>query len=172
MTEGPGSKGVVLMSPSTYGRRVVVSFQVKPLVHEAICVVFLSASPVAGEEIDPGNDYDGNFNYWRGREASVRSYTAAFHTGYHQPNAFLIINPGPLELDKQTDTATEQQWYDVEYGRDEAKVWLKVNGELLLQGKDPDGDGLPPGRIGFRVRGPGDGSSAVLYRNVSIQEIP
>jgi len=169
LTEGPDSNGVVLLSPTTYGQHIVVDFQVKPLVHESICVVFLSASAVDGTEIQPAENYDGNFDYWRGPDAEVRSYTFAFHTSYHQPYAFLIINPGPVELDKQLDKATDQKWYHVQYGRDGAKIWLKVDGKVLLRAEDPNGEGLPDGHIGFRVRGPGDGSASVLYRNVSVR---
>lgn len=171
LTEGADSKGVVLLSPSTYGQRVVVTFEVKPLVHELICVLFLSASSIAGPEIDPGEDYDGNFDYWRGSQAQVSSYTFAFHTGFHQPYAFVIRNPGPVELDKRRDLAVEQRWYQVEFGREGKEVWLNVDGQELLRGVDPAEGGLPGGHIGFRIRGPGNGSAAALYRNVYIRDL-
>jgi len=171
LTEGAYSKGVVLLSPSTYGQRVVVTFEVKPLVHELICVLFLSASSIAGPEIDPGEDYDGNFDYWRGTQAQVSSYTFAFHTGFHQPYAFVIRNPGPVELDKRRDLAVEQRWYQVEFGREGKEVWLNVDGQELLRGVDPTEGALPGGHIGFRIRGPGNGSAAALYRNVYIRDL-
>ena len=48
LTEGPDSKGVVLLSPEEYGREIVINFMVKPLQHEGVVVVFLSASAIEG----------------------------------------------------------------------------------------------------------------------------
>jgi hypothetical protein len=170
LVEGRGSSGVVLLSPRVYGKRMVARFKVKPEIHESICVVFTSASAVDGKEIIVPEGYNGNFDFWRGPNVSVKSYTFAFHTGYHQPNAFLIKNPGPVELAKSRDIATDQRWYTVEIGRDDARLWMRIDGKIVLEGTDDPVTGLLGGHFGLRVRGPGDGRAAVLYKDMNITE--
>lgn len=170
LIEGDESKGVVLLSPRVYGKRVVARFMAKPEVYETICVVFLSASAVDGREINVPAEYDGNFDFWRGPKASVKNYTFAFHTGYHQPNAFLIRNPGPVELAKARDIATAQRWYTVEIGRDGERLWMRVDDRTVLEGTDTSAGGLPEGHFGLRVRGPGNGKATVLFKKMTITE--
>jgi hypothetical protein len=168
LTEGSGSRGVVLLSPEPLPRDSVARFEVKPQRSEGIVVVFLSASPVSGlGPIDPGDGYDGRIGYWLADDAPVQSYMIAFHTGFHQPYAFISKNPGDLKLAQSLDVATEQRWYAIEVGHRGGQIWLKVDGELLVWAHDPEPDGLPPGHLGLRLRGPGDGTFSALYRNLS-----
>lgn len=170
LTEGPDSKGVVLLSPEKYGREIVIKFMAKPLQHEGIIVVFLSASAIKGEEIEVPDGYDGSFAFWIAPDASVQSYAYAFHTGYHQPNAFLKRNPGSIELTSAKDIATEEVWYQVEIGRDGSRLWLNIDGKAVIEASDA-GQGLPPGHIGLRLRGPGDGSFSCLFKNFVIETL-
>jgi hypothetical protein len=73
-----------------------------------------------------------------------------------------------LKMAESPDIAKEQRWYQVEIGRSGRQIWLAIDGLPLLWAYDPEG-GLPGGYLGFRLRGPGDGSSAALYRNITIE---
>ncbi len=169
LTEDPDSKGVVLLSPEKYGREIVIKFMAKPLQHEGVIVVFLSASAIKGEEIEVPDGYDGSFAFWIAPDASVQNYAFAFHTGYHQPNAFLKRNPGFTELASAKDIATEEVWHQIEIGRSGPRLWLKIAGKPVLEANDSAGQGLPPGHIGLRLRGPGDGSFSCLFKNFVIE---
>lgn len=169
LSEGAGSKGVMLLSPKTYGRRVVVRFKVKASRFEGALVVLLSASASAGGDIPLPKNYDGNFAFWITPGEGVRNYAFAFHTGYHQPNAFVAKNPGFVKMAESPDTATGETWHDVEAGRDGPRLWLKVDGAMLLETTDTMGKELPAGHIALRARGPGDGSFSVRYKSLVIQ---
>ncbi len=166
LREGTDSNGVTLVSPDSYGPNVVLTFRVKPEQREGVCVVFLAASDSTGQlEIPPDND--GSIGFWS--EGSVRNYMIAFHTAYHQPNLFIRKNPGLVDIAQTPDVAVNEEWYDMEIGKQGPRVWVSVNGTMALEGIDPDGTGLPGGRIGIRLRGPGDGSYSCLVRDVSIR---
>lgn len=171
VTEGVDSKGFVLFSPRKYSRNVVIRFKAKPLQYEGVGVVLFSASPVQGDKILIPKNYDGNWQFWIGDDSTVNSYVFAFHTDYHQPYAFVKKNPGFVELDRGKDIAVDEKWYDIEIGRLGAKLWMSINGKILLEATDPEQGGLPAGHIGFRLRGPGDGSYSCLYKDVVITEL-
>ena len=171
LTEGDDSKGVVLLSEAVYGPDLILRFKVKPLQHEGIPVVIVNASNIkVGEAIEIPDDYDGNFDLWKGENGSIQSYIFAFHTGYHQPNAFVTRNPGFNDLDRQPDLAVDERWYDVEIGAVERHVWLKIDGQKVLDARDRETSPLPAGHIGLRLRGPGDGSFSALYKEVTVEE--
>jgi hypothetical protein len=91
-----------------------------------------------------------------------------FHTGYHQPNAFLTRNPGFIDLARAPDKAIGEKWHDVEIGRKGRKLWMKINGKTILDAKDPHTPPLPGGQIGLRLRGPGNGTFSCLYKDLSV----
>jgi len=172
LTEGKYSKGLVLLSPIHFGENVTLRFQIKPLQREGICVVILSASDMkTGGEVKVPKGYDGNFDFWTADEATVRNYVFAFHTGYHQPFAFIRKNPGFEELAKKKDTVTKEKWYDIEVGRRGILLWLKIDGKTLLEVLDQEPRGLPAGQFGFRLRGSGDGSFSVLFKEVVVETL-
>ena len=161
--EEPDSKGVVLVSPNAYGEKMELTFDVKPLQYEGVCVVFISMAMKNGS-VDiqtPGNDCA----FSRFTEGEIENYTFAFHTGYHQPNIFIHRNPGSKNLGMVKDIATDQKWYRVTINRDGAKLRIMVNGETALEVTDTETP-LGRGKIGLRLRGPGDGSYSCLYRNL------
>ena len=168
LSEGKNSLGVVLLSPVEFSRDVVLRYKIRPNQFQGILLAMLCVSPLDGEMITVPEGYTGALGFWSGPETKVRNFLFAFHTGYHQPMAFLNRNPGDVSLDRQTDPATEQRWYEVEAGRRDSHVWLKIDGKVVLESNDPGNAGLPAGRVGFRLRGPGDGSFSAAIKNVNI----
>ncbi len=167
LTEGSGSQGVTFVSSKAYGKNMTLSFKIMPEKREGVCVVFLSAADSAGQlSIPPDND--GGIGVWS--EGSVHNYMIAFHTAYHQPNLFIRKNPGLVDIVQIPDPAGEEKWYEMEIGRNEARIWVKVNGETVLEGVDPEAGGLPGGHVGIRLRGPGDGSFSCLVKDVAVKE--
>jgi hypothetical protein len=170
LREGRDSKGVVLLSPRVFPSDCVLRFQVRPERHEGVNVVFFSVSERPGAESEFPEGYDGNLRLWQGNDAPVQSYMIAFHTGYHQPNAFVRRNPGIVELAAAPDVVTRETWHQIEIGRAERRIWLKVDGEPVLDAVDTGASPLPGGRIGLRLRGPGDGTFSSLYRDFEVVE--
>lgn len=163
-TEGKGSKAATLISPESYGQEVVVRFKVKPLRYEGVNVVFLSLSENGNNVVFPSDFYDILDFYSKG---SVQNYFVAFHNGYHKATPFIKKNPGMSEIATAKSLEKGERWYDIETGRQGAKVWLKIDGVIVASGKDT-GNGIPGGRIGLRIRGPGDGSFTSLYKDLTI----
>lgn len=169
LSEGPDSKGVVLVSPDVFGEQVEIEFDVKPLQYEGVCLVFLSMATLeGGVDFKVPGDFTGEFGYFT--DGDIRNYTFAFHTGYHQPNAFIRRNPGSKEIGQVEDVCVDQKWYHVAIGRSGARLWLKVDGKTVLEEIDTDSTPLGKGKIGLRLRGPGDGSYSTIYRNLMVRE--
>jgi hypothetical protein len=55
----------------------------------------------------------------------------------------------------------------IEAGRHEDKVWLKVNGESIFEGRDTNP--LDSGHLAFRIRGLSEEPASCLIRNVTIE---
>ena len=167
-TEGSESKGVVLVSPKAYGEKMELTFDVKPLRYEGVCVVFISMAMKDSSVDIQTPDNDGAFS--RFTEGDIENYTFAFHTGYHQPNIFIHRNPGSKNLGMVKDVAIDQKWYRVTISRNDASLKILVDGKTALEVKDPETP-LGRGKIGLRLRGPGDGSYSCLYRNLVIRKM-
>ena len=168
LVEGNNSKGVVLLSPKKYSKDVKISFDVKPLQFEGVCIIFPSVTDSNLKSVTAPENYDGNSNFWTSLKSGVKSYAVAFHTGYHQPNIFIKKNPGWKSLGEIKDVATEEQWYKIEIIKKNNLIILKIDGNIVLESKDESGDFLKEGQIGLRLRGPGNGSSSILFNNLII----
>lgn len=170
LTEGNNSKGIVLLSNKFFPKDLSISFDVKPLQFQGVCVVFFSASSLDGTTIYIPENYDGNSDFWISPDSKVKSYAIAFHTGFHQPNILIKKNPGWKSLSETKDVVTEEKWYKIGITAKENIIVLSVNGIPVLESKD-DHDVLGGGQIGLRIRGLGDGSLSVLYKNLKIMRI-
>ncbi len=170
LAEWPGSKGLILASPAAYGTDVVLSYRVRPLTPETVLVVLLSYSGKEGDR--PGlnlpADYDGSMG------ALVRdkdSYFIAFHNAAHNKTPFIHkyrqtqSEATPLAFAK-TNVMTLQM-HHVEIGRRGGRVWLKIDGEMIAEGRDETM--LGDGHILFRIRGTKDRIAACLIKDVSIR---
>jgi len=165
LTEGKDSKGVVLLSTENLAENLTLKFKVKPLQYEGVCVIILSASKMDGDPMVIPADHDGTFEFWKSDTTDIQSYTIAFHTSYHQPNAFITKNPGFTDLARATDLAREQIWYEIEIGKAGDQLWVKVDDQLVLSATDHDAP-LPGGKLGLRLRGPGDGTFSCLFKDL------
>lgn len=169
LTEGAGSKGITLVSTRSYGRNVIVTFDVKPLSYEGVNFVFISASDrITGGELKVPDDYNGNMVYWT--DGMVQNYIFAFQNGFDESKPFIKKNPGLMDIALAKDLIEGKGSYKVEIGRKGQKLWLKVDGKTVATGVDKWSGGLPDGKIGFRLRGPGAGSYTCLFKNVVIRE--
>ena len=167
LSEGKDSKGITLVSPERFERNIILRFAAKPLQAKGVNVLLLSISDKeTGGQPGLPSPSDGNMGFWT--SGNVSNYLAAFHTGFHQPNSFIKRNTGEVMISEAKDIATAEAWYDVEFGRKETKLWLKINGTRVCEGEDKSPAALGGGAVGFRLRGPGDGTYSCLIRDVRI----
>lgn len=169
LTEGTGSGGVTLVSKKSYGRRMTLAFDVRPKSFEGVNFVFISASDkVTQGELKVVEDFRGDMEFWT--DGRVQNYIFAFHNGFYESKPFIKKNPGLRDIAISRDVVESKNSCRVEVGRRGRYLWVKIDGKVVVSGRDKARGGLPGGRIGFRLRGPGAGSYACLYKNVVITE--
>ena len=167
LIEGKDSKGITLVSPDRFDKDFIFRFSAKPLQAKGVNIVLLAISDKdSGGPAGLPAQSDGAMGLWT--SGSIADYMAAFHTGFHQPNSFIKRHPGDVLLAEARDIATAEAWYDVEFGRRGTRLWLKINGTIVCEGVDKE-PALPAGgSVGFRLRGPGDGTYACLFKDVRV----
>ena len=169
LTEGADSKGITLVSRKSYSRNVVVSFDVEPKSYEGINFVFLSASDkVTQGELKVPDDHEGNMEFWT--DERVQNYIFAFHNGFYDSKPFIKKNPGLTDIARSNKLVSGKDSFSVEIGRKGRRLWIKVDGKMVVRGRDKARGGLPGGKVCFRLRGPGAGSYSCLFKNVVIRE--
>ena len=146
-----------------------MSFEVKPMSYEGINFAFLSASDkVTQGDIKVGEDYRGDMEFWT--DGRVQNYIFAYHNGFYDTKPFIKKNPGLRDVAIADDLVEAKNAFTVEIGRKGRRLWIMIDGETVVRGKDKARGGLPAGRLGFRLRGSGAGSYSCQIRNVVITE--
>jgi len=170
ITEGAGSKGITLVSRESFGRDLIVSFDFMSMSFEGVNMAFLSASDkVTKGELKVPEDHRGNMDFWT--DGRVQNYIFAFHNGYYESKPFIKKNPGLRNIAVAKNVVEgKKDSLHVEIGRRGQRLWIKIDGETVVKGRDKARGGLPGGKIGFRLRGPGSGSYTCRLKNVVILE--
>jgi hypothetical protein len=169
ISEYPGSKGVMLVSPDRQAAAVTARFEIMPLTPESVFVVMLAAS---NEGLDEGltfpPDYDGDIVYLLER---VDAYFFAFHNGAHQRTPFVRKHPfirgESMDLDAAESNIMTTTWHRVEITSDgEGRLGMRIDGTAVLSARDQDP--LVGGRIILRLRGTKTHAATALVRNLEI----
>ncbi|QZT37470.1 hypothetical protein K5X82_00925 [Halosquirtibacter xylanolyticus] len=168
MAESEKSRGVVLISPKSYGEDVVLQYDVVPLTSMTVVVSMLSVSNHGnkdGQLIIP-KDYDGAISMWT---KEVDGYFFAYHNLAHNYPPFVRKVPKKgnefLAMAKQ-NVMQPGRCYRVEVGKVDHKVWMKVDGKLLFNTVDDNAYGK--GHIVLRTRGTLWFPASVLIKNIDI----
>jgi len=171
MREDVESEGVMLVSPDSYGENVVLKYDVMTLTPASVLVAITSASnPGEDTDITIPNDYDGAMDLWIN---DVESYFYAFRNGPHNFTPFIRKYPvaegeDPALVSMKKNIMHPGVFYTVELGRKGNKLWLKVDGKLVL--KTVDDNAFGGGHIALRIRGTAGEYAACLIRNMEIIE--
>jgi len=163
------SKGVMIISPKSYDDSVVVKYEIMTLNAPTVCVTILSASN-EGKDLKIPADYDGAMGLWTDK---VNNYFFAFRNEAHGFTPFLRKYPEQEGKDATMVAApknvmTSGQYYHVEVGRKGYKLWLKINGKIVLNVKDSSP--LQGGNIAIRLRGTAGEHAACLIKNMEITD--
>lgn len=165
MKESPGSLGVMLVSPDAYGENVTVKYEVMPMTAASVCVLVMSASdPGDATTLSLPDDYDGSMGHWIN---SVENYFFAFHNASHNRFPFAIRFPERTLIDEYHESVmTTGKFHELEVGRRDGRIWLKIDGKIIVEGIDEDP--LGSGFLAFRIRGLSEEPAACLIRKVRI----
>jgi len=167
MTETTGSKGVTLVSHAIFPENMVLTFKVKPLSYESVNVVVISASDsTTGGAFEVPVGYDGGFDFWTA--GTINNYVFAFHNNAHNRKPFIVKDPGMQLLVESDANVMGEQWHSIEIGRAGKRLWLKIDGNSVVEAIDSSETALPGGVIGFRLRGTPDAVASALFKDVVV----
>ncbi|RCR67500.1 hypothetical protein DUE52_22135 [Larkinella punicea] len=169
LEEAENSEGVMLLSPDSYGKQVIVRYQFLLLSPAAIVVTLLSARNKATDGLTIPADYNGAMNFWTG---SRENYFFVFRNAPHGGTPYITRNPGARVLTSapEQDGLLTGIYYNVEVGQNLSRIWVAINGKTVLEADDSDT--IPGGRVALRVRGSADYKAAVLFKNLVIYSKP
>lgn len=165
MQESDDSKGIMLVSPDVYDNDVVVRYKVMALTPATVLVALLSVSDVGdSDKLTVPEDFDGSLGLFTGEK---ENYFFAFKNGPHNVTPFVRKSPGGKTLGSASkNTMIAGVHYDIEVGKYEGKLWLKVDGEKLFETTDPAP--LKGGHIALRIRGTAGFRAGCLIKDLEV----
>lgn len=170
LSEASVSRGFIMLSPKSFGNDVILSYRVKPLTPDTVLVAILSLSD-SGEstELTVPPNYNGAIEWLLN---DPENYFFAFCNRAHDATPFVRRHPGSGEEGETLASAEKNVmepgvWYDIEVGKEGARLWLKVDGETILETEDSEP--LGAGWVALRIRGTEKGPASCLIRDVSVR---
>lgn len=167
MTEDSHSDGIMLISPDSYIDDVTISYNVMTLRPATVLVTMLSISDGDGSgSITIADDFNGNLADWP--DGAV-DYFFAFHNAPHFRQPFVIrrgLDGVKLLEEASHNYMKPGQWHHVEVSRSDGSLYLRIDGETILNAKDPNP--LNGGHIALRIRGSGTERASCFISNVTI----
>lgn len=165
LQEADNSKGVMLISPKKYGKKVFMKYKVMALTPATVIVSLLSVSNKDSKDLSIPKNYDGNIKLWA---KNKQSYFIAYKNAPHNFKPFIRKNPNAKKLLAQAkeNVMTAGVYYDVEVGRNENHIWLSINGEKIVETNDPKA--LEDGHLAIRLRGVAGLKAASLIKDFQI----
>ncbi len=144
------SQGVMLVSPTFYEGDVVVRYQVLALTPATVFITMLAATDLAAGRLTIPDDYDGGMALWTGDAAN---YFFAFKNAPHGAVPFIAKNPDFAVTASAAgqDGMVAGVYYDVEIGKEGAKLWLSIDGRTVVEWEDEHPIG--GGHVALRLRG-------------------
>jgi len=166
LKEADTTKGVMLISPESYGENVIVRYKVLALTPATVMVVLLSLSDEeksASFTIPEG--YDGNIDLL----SNVKeNYFFAFKNAPHNFTPFIRRYPNTKTAlaSAKENNMIAGVYYNIEVGRQGAKLWLSIDGEKVFETIDENP--LSGGHIAFRLRGTAGFKAGCLIKDLVI----
>lgn len=168
MEEGPGSQGVMIVSPERFEGDVIVRYEIMPMNAAAVCVAVLHASDT-GEStaLTLPENYGGGMGHWI---QNVDNYFFAFHNAAHDRTPFSVRFPGGTPLGSApANVVRSGEFSTIEISLVGNTITFSVNGEVTFTGTEPNP--LPGGHLAFRLRGIPQVPAASLIRNLSVETV-
>jgi hypothetical protein len=172
MEETEGSLGFAIISPEKYND-VVLRYEVMTMNAATVLVALLNASDIGNStDLTVAADNKGGFAFWT---KETENYMFGFGVMAHNTLPFIRKSPvtgaetGILKLAEKE--MIHSGWrHSVECGKKGSKLWLKIDGETIIDYSD--NKQLEAGKIVIRVRGTGSDLGKCLVRNLEIAGDP
>ncbi|MDB4582552.1 hypothetical protein N9164_05325 [Draconibacterium sp.] len=168
MEEVEGSIGYMIFSPEKY-KDVVLRYEVMTMNPATVLVAILNASDIGkSTDLTITDDNHGSFGFWT---KEVEDYMFGFRVMAHNSTPFLRKHPAPeggesgIGLAKK-DVMHSGWRHTVECGKKNSRLWLKIDGETLID--ITDDNPLDAGQIAIRVRGTASDLGKSMIRNLEI----
>jgi len=171
MEEVEGSKGFMLLSPDKY-TDVVVRYEVMTLNPSTVLVALLNASDIGSAADLTLAENSDSFGFWT---SQVEDYMFGFRVMAHNSTPFLRKHPAVKGQNSQIGLAEKDVMHSgwrhkVEVGKQGKHLWLKIDGETLIDVNDESP--LDAGKIAIRVRGTASELGKCMMRNFEIEGTP
>lgn len=171
LKEYVNSVGVTLVSNKKYSGNVIMRYKLMPLTAATVCVAMLNLHNKEDYELEIPKYYNGYVQLWT-KESS--GYFFAFHNMAHNQPPFVrrcdVVNGKNDKLELVTENAMiESRYYEVEVGKKGKRVWLKVDGKIILD-KEDNGKAFEKGYLALRIRGTSDELASCLIKDLEITE--
>lgn len=167
LSENDSTLGAVLISPESYSGDVIIRYKVLALTSATVLVAMHSVSDLGSNEVlSIPEDYDGNMGLW---VSEKDNYFYAFRNEAHGFPPFIRRYPVPGDnalIIAEENFMLPGVYYSIEIGRMDNRLWLSVDGKLIIETVDESI--LPGGHIAFRVRGSAGFKAACLIKEVEI----
>ncbi|MDH3708828.1 MAG: hypothetical protein OER04_03010 [Cyclobacteriaceae bacterium] len=165
LRETPGTKGVMLVSPKSYGNQIILRYHVLALTPATVLVAMLSVSdPGTSESLNIPETYGGGMTLW---SQKTDNYFFAFKNASHGLTPFVRHHPAKGILAKASENVMiAGVYYEVEVGRDRNRLWLAIDGKKMFEYVDQD----PPvgGHVALRIRGTAGFAAGCMIKNLQI----
>ena len=164
LSEYPGSKGIMLISPDSYGADVAIEFDIMPLNPESVLVAMIAASS-SGNTLSFPDNYDGSISYLL---ESVHGYFFAFHNAAHNRTPFVRQHPFTRGESQDIAAASEnimsQRWHHIAISvAEKGGLQLRIDGVPILNAKTANP--LGGGNVILRLRGTKSHTASALIKN-------
>ena len=158
----------MIFSPEKY-KDVVLRYEVMTMNPATVLVAILNASD-KGEStnLTITEDNKGSFGFWT---KEVEDYMFGFRVMAHNSTPFLrkypVTGNGKEEIGLANKDIMHSGWrHTVECGKKDSKLWLKIDGDTIIDVTDDKP--LEAGKIAIRVRGTGSDLGKSMIRNLEI----
>lgn len=168
MEEIDGSIGFMIFSPEKY-TDVILRYEVMTMNPATVLVAILNASDLGSStDLTITDENKGSFGFWT---KEVEDYMFGFRVMPHNSTPFLrkfpVAGGGNGNIGLAEKDVIRPGWrYLVECGKQGTKLWLKIDGETIIEANDDKP--MDAGKIAIRVRGTGSDLGKCMIRNLEI----
>lgn len=153
--ETEGSDGYFLISPKQYKTDFTLTYKVKSLSESTVLITLFSVLQDGDNgtfSLPPVTATPRQVWDWR---SGMKHYNLTINNRSHGITPFFFKNVPPSSRgfnERLGENIMEVgEWYDVEIGKQENRLWFKLNGETFFDVKDEDP--YQKGRLIFRISG-------------------
>lgn len=153
--ETEGSDGYFLISPKEYETDFILTYKVKALSESTVLITLFSVIQEGDNSnfsVPPVSATPREVWNWR---SGMKHYNLTINNRSHGITPFFFKNIPPSSRgfnEKLEENIMDVgKWYDVEIGKQQNRLWFKLNGETFFDVKDTDP--YQKGRLIFRISG-------------------